>query len=83
MLLASVIGTVVSTRKTESLTGVKLLVVQSGDGHKMVVADRLGAGVGDKVLVAQGSTAHHAFSNEKMPIDAAIVGIVDHVEESV
>lgn len=86
MILARIIGTVVATRKDERLTGRKLLVARLIDvdgkdekGH-VIVVDTVGAGVGEIVLIVQGSSARLAFSCKDCPIDAAIVGIVDTVE---
>ena len=81
MLLGIVIGSVWCTRKAEALTGQTLLLV-APEGHQgpaLVCADRAGAGPGDKVLVTRGSGARKA-TGEDLPVDAAIVGIVDRVE---
>jgi len=80
MLLAKVTGAVVATRKHETLTGAKLLVVQPEGAGPVVAVDRLGAGIGDTVLVALGSAARVAVG-DRMSVDAAVVGIVDSVEE--
>lgn len=86
MQLARVIGTVVATRKDPRLEGFKLLVVrlQSPDGKDepgyLVTVDTVGAGVGERVLVVQGSSARMARDAGEKPVDAAIVGIVDTVE---
>ncbi|MEW6211518.1 MAG: EutN/CcmL family microcompartment protein [Acidobacteriota bacterium] len=86
MILARVIGTVVATRKDERLMGRKLLVARLIDvegrdekGH-LVAVDTVGAGVQERVLIVQGSSARMAFGCKECPIDAAIVGIVDTVE---
>lgn len=79
MLLAEVTGSVVSTRKSEKLRGFKLLTVRiEGDSSQkeIIVVDNVGAGVGEKVLVALGSAARKAVG-EDTPVDAAAVGIVD------
>lgn len=81
MLLGIVIGSVWCTRKAEALTGQTFLLV-SPEGHQgpaLVCADQAGAGPGDKVLVTQGSGARIG-AGEHIPVDAAIVGIVDRVE---
>lgn len=81
MLLGIVIGNVWCTRKAERLTGQSLLLV-APEGHQgpaLVCADQTGAGQGDRVLVARGSAARMA-AGEDLPVDAAIVGIVDRVE---
>ncbi len=83
MLLGTVIGSVWATKKLQSLTGQTfLLVIPEGEGVSdtaLVCADQAGAGPGDRVLVATGSAARIA-AGSSVPIDAAIVGIVDHVE---
>lgn len=85
MFLAKVRGTVVSTSKDERLVGFKLLVVQRIDiddsytGMPQVAVDTVGAGVGETVIVASGSSARVAARPDS-PIDATIVGIVDTVE---
>ncbi len=86
MLLARVVGTVVATRKDERLNGRKLLVARLVDeqgqdqkGH-LIAVDTVGAGVREIVLIVQGSSARMAEGCKDMPIDAAIVGIVDTVD---
>lgn len=74
--LGSVIGSIWATRKEEGLTGYKFLMVQSDSNEAVYVAvDRIGAGVGDKVLVTKGTPA--SFIGENLPIDALIIGIID------
>lgn len=88
MLMAVVTGTLVATRKDEALVGYKLLVVikENPDGtlrgDPFVAVDTVGAGIGDRVLIAIGSSARVVAEKEQSPIDAAIVGIVDSVEMS-
>ena len=85
MQLAQVLGTVVSTSKMPSLTGVKLLLVQFIDSQGRaldryeVAADLVGAGNSEWVLVARGSAARQERANEDRPLDALVVGIVDTV----
>src|SRR5947207_15624209 len=91
MFLARVTGTVVATQKVASMTGHKLLTVEPlrvdpqqrdrlvGTGRTFVVVDAVGAGQGEMVLVVQGSSARLTPETEKLPVDAAIVGIVDTV----
>lgn len=91
MYLAKVIGSVVSTKKDESMRGRKLLMVrpmlidpndpsQFKAGTNTIVAiDTLGAGEGELVMLAQGSSARQADGLKKLPVDAAIVGLVDTV----
>lgn len=79
MVVGKVTGSIFSTRKLDSLTGFKLMVVNVGKGKDdfVVAMDTLGAGIGDVVLVTLGDSARFACQNEKTPIDAVIVGIVD------
>ncbi|NJL48497.1 MAG: EutN/CcmL family microcompartment protein [Leptolyngbyaceae cyanobacterium SM2_5_2] len=85
MLLAKVRGTVVSTCKEPSLSGVKFLLVQliseSGDllPDYAVAADVVGAGSGEWVLITQGSGARQHPGYEGRPVDAAVIAIVDTV----
>ncbi len=92
MFLAKVIGQVVATQKDDKLKGSRLLVlrplqVDGGspaslvDGKNSVVAvDNCGAGVGQVVLFCQGSSARQTSGMKELPIDAAVVGLVDKVE---
>ncbi len=79
MVVGKVTGSIFSTRKLDSLTGSKLMVVNIGKGKDdfVVAIDTLGAGIGEVVLVTMGDSARFACQNEKTPIDAVIVGIVD------
>ena len=86
MIIGKVIGSVVSTRKTESLVGNKFMIVEPLDSmlyakSRLVATDNIGAGIGEIVLVAMGSAARIGCDRENAPIDAAIVGIVDDGEE--
>ncbi len=83
MLFGKVAGTVVSTRKAESLEGLKLLLVRNVDvtgevakGY-VVAADSVGAGLGEVVLYATGSSARQTDITNGKPVDAVIMGIVD------
>ncbi len=85
MQIAQVRGTVTSTQKETSLTGVKFLVVQLLDeqgepipGYE-VAADTVGAGVAEWVLVSRGSGARQIAGALEKPIDAAVVAIIDTV----
>ena len=88
MRLAKVIGTVVATRKEDSLIGLKLLVIEEIDpqgelakDNRLVAVDTLGAGEGDIVLWVQGGAARIiSDAHRQAPLDAAIVGIVDSVD---
>jgi len=82
--LARVIGDVVATRKDANLVGMKLLVVQplnadrAAVGRPIVAVDAVGAGVGEEVFFVRGKEASFPFYPVEPPVDAGIVGIVDH-----
>ena len=87
MIVGKVVGSVVSTRKSDKLIGQKFMIVEpvhhlisvcmKADLSQIVAIDIIGAGIGEYVLVAQGSAARIGCGEETAPIDAAIVGIVD------
>lgn len=91
MILARVIGNVWSTRKEESLRGLKFLVVQPlrlkyGDdgavcleerGDTIIAGDKIGAGETEIVMVTSGSSARQSLEDTHVPVDAMIVGIID------
>lgn len=85
MQIAKVCGTVVSTHKSRTLTGVKLLLVQFVDaqGNALpdyeVAGDTVGAGINEWVLVTRGSAARKETGHEDRPVDAMVVGIIDTV----
>ena len=89
MIIARVIGSVLATHKDKELTGYRLVVIRSVDPENndnetndvFVAIDTLGAGVGELVLVTQGSIASKAVEN-KVPADAAVVALVDKLEIS-
>ena len=77
-----IVGTVVSTRKQDSLVGSKFMEVQIYQNGKatdefLIAVDSVGAGIGETVLVTTGSSARVVFANPNAPVDAVIVGIVD------
>ena len=86
MLLAKILGTVVATRKDPKLEASKLLLARPVDpsgkleGGYLVAVDTVDAGVGETVLIVSGSSARMAAGMKDCPVDAAIVGIVDHVD---
>lgn len=87
MWVGLVVGNVVATNKDHRLVGHKLMLVRrysptgSGANDELVVAvDKIGAGIGEQVLVVCGSSARRAVCNEDCPVDNAIVGIVDGLE---
>ena len=83
MKIGRVIKNIWATRKEESLVGLKLMIVQFLDAANeptaeiVVAADFIGAGIGEKVLVAEGSSARQMGGLEHSPVDAVIVGIID------
>lgn len=92
MFVARVTGSVVATQKVASMTGHKLLTVEPyrvdpdsntrlvPTGRTFVVVDTLGAGIGEMVLICQGSSARLTPETEKVPIDAVVIGLVDTVD---
>jgi ethanolamine utilization protein EutN len=96
MFVAKVTGSVVATQKASSMVGQKLLVVEpyrideadrsrlKSTGRTFVAVDTVGAGNGDFVLIVQGSSARLTPETKQLPVDAAIIGIVDtvHVEQA-
>jgi microcompartment protein CcmK/EutM len=86
MLMGKVVGTIVSTHKDEGMVGFKLLVVQNLDlGMKLtssyvVAVDAVGSGMGEVVIVVQGSSARLTDNTKSKPVDAAIICIVDSIE---
>ncbi len=86
MKLARVLGTVVATRKEESLEGLKFLLLGDVDtkgelkGGTVVAADVVGAGMGEVVLYATGSSARQTQVTDNRPCDAVVMAIVDSFE---
>ena len=92
MFLARITGSVVAKQKVASMVGQKLLLVEplrvdekdlsslKSTGRSFVVVDTVGAGEGEVVLCVQGSSARYTPETKTLPIDAAIIGIVDQVQ---
>ena len=86
MLIASVIGTTVSTVKNEKLFGRKLLIVRQTDetgspvGKPYVAVDTVDAGIGDLVLTCAGSSARQTNITKDTPVDAVIMAVIDSLE---
>jgi microcompartment protein CcmK/EutM len=85
--LARVVGDVVSTHRHQNLGGRKLLLVRRLDlqdneeGTEVIALDVIGVGRGEKVLVVQeGGAARALFKNDKIPVQAVVVGVVDRVD---
>jgi len=91
MLLAKVTGSMVSTQKVDAMTGHKLLLVEPqridpregrklvGTGRSFVTVDTVGSGQGELVIISQGSSARLTPETRNLPVDTAIIGIVDSV----
>ncbi len=86
MIMGKVVGTVVATQKNERLKGTKLQIVQPVDmdvvpvDSYLVAVDSVGAGYGEIVLCASGSSARQTSITENAPVDAVIMAIVDSFE---
>lgn len=85
MQIGKIVGTVVSTRKDEKLEGLKFHMVEFVDldgkptGNIVVAVDSVGAGEGEIVLTAAGSSARQTDTTKDKPVDAVIMAIVDMV----
>lgn len=86
MLIGKVIGTVVATKKDPELEGLKLLLIKNSDlegnatGSVLVAADAVGAGLGELVLYAAGSSARQTVQTKDRPVDHVVMAIVDTIE---
>ena len=87
MYLARVVGDVVSTHRHENMGGRKLLLDRRLDledneeGTEVIALDVIGVGRGEKVLIVQeGGAARALFKNDKIPVQAVVVGVVDRVD---
>ncbi|WP_240374219.1 EutN/CcmL family microcompartment protein [Bacillus piscicola] len=86
MLIAEVVGSVWTTQKESGMENIKLLVVQPVTmqkekvGNSLVAMDRIGAGIGEFVLITQGSPAQRLYKEQLPPVDAAVTGIIDSFE---
>ncbi len=89
MIIARILGTVVSTQKDARLHGKKLLLVKpinldgTDQSGYLVAVDTVGAGYHEKVLVVGGSSARLAEGNKDCPVDSAIVGVIDSFEVNI
>lgn len=86
MRIGRVIGTLIATKKDDSLVGSKLMVTQPIDidykpkGEPEIMVDTVGAGIGEVVIYSEGTASRNAAGKPDSAIDAAIVGIVDNVD---
>lgn len=89
MFLGKVIGTVWSTKKDEKLVGAKFLIVRKLDLEQnekndfVIAVDSVGAGEGEVVLVATGSSSRQTHITQDKPVDAVIMAIVDKLDISI
>ena len=86
MIIGKVVGSLFSTRKSEKLVGNKFMIVEPVEtmrstGDRLVAIDIIGAGIGEYVMVAQGSAARIGCDMANAPVDAAIVGILDEGQD--
>lgn len=81
MITAKLIDNIWATRKADSLAGLKFMLAEviggSSEGQRLVVVDIISAGIGDRVLVCQGSSARRMLGDDSLPVDAVVVGIID------
>lgn len=81
MIIAKLIASVWATRKSDSLNGLKFMLAEviggTNAGQRLIVVDTISAGIGDKVIVCTGSAARRMLGNDDIPVDAAVVGIID------
>ena len=77
MIIGEVTGSLWATKKDDALNGHKLMIVTTDQNRNVVATDKIGAGIGDRVLLCFG---HAAQSAANSTVDAAIVGIIDSIE---
>ncbi|CAM2788034.1 EutN/CcmL family microcompartment protein [Levilactobacillus brevis] len=90
MVIGEVVGNLWSTKKVDSLSGARFLLVnvtdqrvdnQNWQTRQIVACDIVGAGFGEKVLVVEGSGARVVEKKSRAPIDATVIGIIDSIDE--
>lgn len=81
MVVGTVVDSIWSTRKDEGLVGLKFMLIDllggKDNGRRIIAVDTIGAGIGERVIICQGSSARRMEGLEKAPVDAIIVGIID------
>ncbi|AYF54603.1 ethanolamine utilization protein EutN [Clostridium novyi] len=81
MIAAKLVDNVWATRKAESLSGLKFMLAEEiggiDEGRRFIVVDIIGAGIGDRVIVSSGSSARKMLGDDNIPVDAAVIGIID------
>ena len=81
MLAGQVVDNIWATRKAEALVGLKLMMVKlldgKDEGRLVIAADTIGAGIGERVILCEGSSARKMLGHDAIPVDSVIVGIID------
>lgn len=81
MIAAKLVNNIWSTKKVDSLNGLKFMLAEEiggkSLGRRMIVVDIIGAGIGDRVIVSTGSSARKMLGGIDIPVDAVVVGIID------
>ena len=81
MITAKLLQSLWATKKIDDLGGMKLMLAEEVGGsyerRRIVVVDTIGGGIGDLVIICTGSAARRALGNDQLPVDAAVVGIID------
>ena len=82
MITAKIIDNIWATKKADALRGYKLMLAEvikgKENGRRIVVVDNISGGVGDRVIVATGSSARKMLGDDSIPVDAAVIGIIDN-----
>lgn len=88
MIIARVVGTVVSSQKAQKIEGIKLLLLEKidpttleGKNDFVISMDSVGAGVGEIVFYVSGSSARYTHVTEGKPTDSAVIAIIDSIEK--
>ena len=81
MITAKLIDNIWATRKADNLYGLKFMLAEeiggSFSGRRFIVVDNIGAGIGDRVIISTGSSARRMVGDDDIPVDAAVIGIID------
>ena len=81
MITAKIIDNIWATKKADALRGYKFMLAEviggKENGRRIVVVDNISGGVGDRVIVATGSSARKMLGDDSIPVDAAVIGIID------
>ncbi|ABW19924.1 EutN/CcmL family microcompartment protein [Alkaliphilus oremlandii] len=81
MFAGRLVDSIWATRKSDRLSGFKFVMAEiidgSDAGKRIIVADTVGAGIGDRVIITTGSAARKMLGNDDIPVDAAVIGIID------